>query len=158
VAKKSGEAKVEDISEMGTEELMALIKRYEEKYGASYDEFMKTFKDEEASFDELVDQFEWETYWLELRKRLAKTGSLKLSASSLKEYASIFTPMRMKALSFLLSNGEATVSEVARGIGKPIGSVLKALEMLRRHGLIAAEKRDGRKIYRPLIREIVITA
>jgi len=149
--------KVEEISSIEMEDLMSRIKNYQKKYGAIYDEFMKSFKDEEASFEELIDQFEWQTYWLELRRRLQQTGMLKVKASRLEEYAPIFTPLKMKILSYLLVKKGATVSEIAKEIGKPVGSVSKGLEVLRRHNLVAVEPKNGRKVYRPLVKEITIT-
>ncbi len=75
--------KEEDLTTMTLGDLLSKLRIFEQKYKMSYEQFRRSFKDEEATFEELVDQFDWETYWEEFQRRSSLTRKLVLKASGI---------------------------------------------------------------------------
>jgi len=150
--------KEEDLATMTLGDLLSKLRSLEQKYKMPYEQFKRSFKDEEATFEELVDQFDWETYWEEFQRRSSLTHKLVLKASSIEDYQPILTPLRMKVYSTLVNSGEATASQVAKKLQRPLPSVVNALKTLMRFGIVRSELTGQRRKYRALAKEIVIKA
>ncbi len=154
-AKKKVERKVEDLSEVPLSKLLSEIRRFEDKYGKSFHEFVSSLKEDRASMEELADEFVWGQYVDELRRRSA-SGRLELSVDDALEFTEVFTPARLEVMGLLAKKGEATVSDIARSLRRPVGSISEMLKILESKGIVRSERRGKRKVYSLLIREILI--
>lgn len=150
--------KQEDLTTLTLGDLLSKLRGFEQKYKMPYEQFKKSFKDEEATFQELVDQFDWETYWEEFHRRSSLTHKLVLKASGIEDYKPILTVLRMKVYSTLVKSGEATASQIAEKLQRPLPSIVNALEILGKFGIVKVEQKGARKKYRAVAKEIVITA
>ncbi len=153
--KKKVERKVEDLSEVPLSKLLSEIRRFEDKYGKSFNEFVSSLKEDRASTEELADEFVWGQYVDELRRRSA-SGRLELSVDDALEFTEVFTPARLEVMGLLAKKGEATVSDIARSLRRPVGSISEMLKILESKGIVRSERRGKRKVYSLLIREILI--
>ncbi len=91
----------------------------------------------------------------EMRRRL-ELGMLKLNIRDAKEFTEIFTPLRLDILGILADRGEASVSEIAEAMRRPVGSVSEMLKILESKGIVASKRKGKRKIYRLLVKEIIL--
>ena len=148
----------EDLATMTLGDLLSKLRSLEQKYKMPYEQFKRSFKDEEATFEELVDHFDWETYSEEFQRRSSLTHKLVVKASGIEDYQPILTPLRMKVYSTLVNSGEATASQVAKKLQRPLPSIVNALGTLTRFGIVKVEQRGRRKKYKALAKEIVIRA
>ncbi len=153
--KEKVEKEVEDLSEVPLSKLLSEIRRFEDKYGKSFHEFVSSLKEDRASTEELADEFVWGQYVDELRRRSA-SGRLELSVDDALEFTEVFTPARLKVMGLLAKKGEATVSDIARSLRRPVGSISEMLKILESKGIVRSERRGKRKVYSLLIREILI--
>ncbi len=153
--KKKVEKEVEDLSEVPLSKLLSEIRRFEDKYGKSFNEFVSSLKEDRASTEELADEFVWGQYVDELRRRSA-SGRLELSVDDALEFTEVFTPARLEVMGLLAKMGEATVSDIARSLRRPVGSISEMLKILESKGIVRSERRGKRKVYSLLIREILI--
>ncbi len=153
--KKKVEKEVEDLSEVPLSKLLSEIRRFEDKYGKSFNEFVSSLKEDRASMEELADEFVWGQYVDELRRRSA-SGRLELSVDDALEFTEVFTPARLEVMGLLAKKGEATVSDIARSLRRPVGSISEMLKILESKGIVRSERRGKRKVYSLLIREILI--
>ena len=153
--KKKVEKEVEDLSEVPLSKLLSEIRRFEDKYGKSFNEFVSSLKEDRASTEELADEFVWGQYVDELRRRSA-SGRLELSVDDALEFTEVFTPARLEVMGLLAKKGEATVSDIARSLRRPVGSISEMLKILESKGIVRSERRGKRKVYSLLIREILI--
>ncbi len=147
--------RVEDLSSASLSKLIGEIKKFERKYGRGFNEFKSYLDEKRASAEELTDGFIWEQYVNELRRRSA-SGRLELSVDDALEFTEVFTPARLEVMGLLARKGEATVSDIARSLGRPVGSISEMLKILESKGIVRSEKRGKRKIYSLLIKEILI--
>jgi len=147
--------KKRNLSKIGYSDLMETIRRFEKKYGKDFHDFSSELEENRASFEELVDKFEWEQYMNEMRKR-SELGRLELNIRDAKEFTEIFTPLRLDILGILAGRGEASVSEIAEAIRRPVGSVSEMLKILESKGIVTSKRKGKRKIYRLLVKEIIL--
>ncbi len=147
--------RVEDLSEVPLSKLLSEIRKFEAKYGKSFQEFISSLKEDRASMEELADGFLWEQYVNEVLRR-SSMGRLELSVEDAMEFTEVFTPARLEIMGYLAKKKEATVSEIARSLRRPVGSVSEMLKILESKGLVKSERRGKRKVYSLLVREILL--
>ncbi len=145
----------EDLSKLSYSQLMENIREFERKYGKDFDSFKSSLDEDKAKSDELVDEFIWEQYVKEIRRRF-QGGKLELTIEDVKELTEVFTATRLEVISYLSKKGEGTVSEIAKAVGKPVGSVSEILKILESKGIISSHRKGRRKVYRLLVREILL--
>ncbi len=145
----------EDLSRLSYSDLMDAIRRFERKYRKDFDEFKSSLEEDKASSEELMDRFLWEQYVKEVRRRSCE-GRLELTIDDAKELTDVFTPARLEVISHLAEVGESTVSEIAQAVRRPVGSVSEILKILESKGIVSSDKRGKRKVYRLLVKEIVL--
>ncbi len=147
--------KIEDLSEIPLSKLLSEIRKFEAKYGKSFQEFISSLKEDRASMEELTDGFIWKQYVNEVLRRSSR-GRLELSIEDAMEFTEVFTPARLEIMGYLAKREWATVSEIARSLGRPVGSVSEMLKILESKGLVKSERRGKRKVYSLLVREILL--
>ncbi len=145
----------EDLSKLSYSQLMENIREFEEKYGKDFNNFKASLDEYKAKSEELVDEFLWEQYVKEIRRRF-QGGRLELTIEDIKELTEVFTATRLEVIAYLSKKGEGTVSEIAKAVGKPVGSISEILKILESKGIISSHRKGRRKVYRLLVREILL--
>jgi len=143
-----------NLSSMSISEILQKIKMFERKYGKTLSEFLKDFDENEANVEELVDVFIWEELEKELKRRLL-SPKLILSPKDA-ELIRLLSPLRLEILSILTKHKNLTPSDIAKKLNRPLGSIVSALSLLEKIGLIKSRNIDGRKYYYTHLEEIVI--
>jgi len=157
MAAKPLRREVENLDELSVGRLTEKIRTLEAKYGVRYDEFAANLNEDEATYEELIDEFNWGCYADTLSHRLTGTKEYRISVGDFDKVTEVFSPLRMATLRTLAKLGKATASEVAAELGKPLGSVVTALNVLERHGLAKRVEEEGEKRYVSQIAKIVIS-
>lgn len=147
---------VENLDELSLGQLTEKIRRMETKYGMRYDDFVASLDQDEATHEELIDEFNWGCYVDALGRRLTTTQEYRISVEDFEKVADVFSRLRIATLRVLAKLGKATASEVAAELGKPLGSTVAALNVLEGRGLIRKVEEAGEKRYIPIVSKIII--
>ncbi len=145
----------EELSKLSYSQLMENIREFEKKYGKDFSSFKSSLEEHKARSEELLDEFLWEQYVKEIKRRF-QGGRLELTIEDAKELTEVFTATRLEVIAYLSRKGEGTVSEIAKAVGKPIGSVSEILKILESKGIISSHRKGRRKVYRLLVKEILL--
>lgn len=135
-------------------ELEREIEKYQRKYGMSFDEFMKSYDDDEAKPDTALDQIVWETLE-EAKAARIRSGRIDVKVSEERPVV-VFTPKRVEILRALSKKSPATVRELAKLTGRPEKAVYNDVRLLQAHGFVKLEGGRGRKTVSLLVREVLI--
>jgi len=143
-----------NIEKMTLGELKEEISKFEKKYGATFEELMRKYEDEEANPEVAIDQMIWETLE-ETKKERLLSGRIELKNSE-PNPTQVFTPKRMELLKVLSEKSPATIKELAEKTRRHLKAVYNDIKLLEKLEFVKIKKKEGNLNVSISIKQVIV--